>query len=197
MVNPGDIGAAGRNVRCGKCSHQWLERPEAAAIAESAEIAGEMRENLREAAKQNAKSSPRLPAVLKSPGPPMWLKAATGAAITASIALQCYFGGYFAEDVSGLAISGYNLTPSKEGDSFTLEWGVVNNGKIPRNLPARKISMLDEKSEVLSSSFMEAKPDIIKPGKKYDFTGINIKNNSKKGRYVVVEIGSSMDLSLR
>ena len=209
LIKAEDIGDKGRRVRCGACGSVWFEKPAAPVIAvQEKEIAEAQTENLKEVVrKQAAGIKPSLPTVYEPVAAPKWLKAAVVVLTIANVGAFIFLnksligqttfydmvGQYQTAD---MAITNASLVAEKGEKKYAVQWSVINNSKAKRDLPARRIKLLDKDLNIIKENSDNASK-VVEPGQIFPLPPNNIPNKDGKVKYVVLEIGNPYELMRR
>lgn len=212
LVKAEQLGDKGRKVRCGNCAHVWLQKPaDAAAVAKEKEVIKQQQENLQQAAKDKAAGiQPSLPAVFSKPKAIKRLRVAAVILLALNVFGFIFFNkgmigqtGFYdmigQYQTDGVEISSVKLLPEKivNGEKVNMvEWSIRNTTKLERNLPARRIRLLDKDLKQIVSG-TDKKKVLLKPGEDFKFDANAVPNHGDKGKYIVVDIGNPFELSWR
>jgi hypothetical protein len=198
---------AGRTVRCGSCSHQWLAVPSGNASAAVAAQEASLAIPTPEAA--NPTVTPTVPAapsfvqkfLLKInalPVLPFKIAVPVLALIWAVIAFFAY-APHGNKTSEGLSFSEVRMEPKAEGEktSFVISGSIVNHAPDERNIPSVRVAL--QKRD--GSQFWTREYPVNKPlaaGEVYPFKIANVETAfADDVQHVIVDMGSSMQLMVR
>ncbi|PIR32800.1 MAG: hypothetical protein COV36_03655 [Alphaproteobacteria bacterium CG11_big_fil_rev_8_21_14_0_20_44_7] len=218
LIDPAKLGDKGRKVRCGKCSHIWHQEPAAPEQAKlEADVKKEQAENLRKAAQQKArKEEPALPVVYEKKHAPKFLKIAAAVLLFVNIITfvmlskdiigQTKFYDLIGQyNTAGVMIDDVQMLAPHESEEkmiYSIDWRIKNNSKSKRELPARRISLLDAdmqpllRSEIASGD-SEGDGGVLAAGGIFEYKSNTVEDLGKLGRYIALEIGNPFELSTR
>lgn len=211
MVDASDIGDKGRRVRCGNCSSVWFVKPPAPGkVAEEKQIAVEQKENLKEAVAQKAAGvEPSLPSVVVTMQVPKWLKAAVVVLVLANafafvllnknmIGQTSFYElvGQYRTDGVEIANAELVIKDEKGKKKYKIEWSIQNSSDEARDLPARRIKLLDKDLKIITKGTDKTQKN-LDAGQTVSLEPNKIPNEDERVKYVVVDIGNPFELSLR
>lgn len=212
MVADDAIPEAGRKVRCGGCSHTWHQEPLPAEVKEEIEDAkNSQAENLKQAVADKASGvEPKLPVVFKSRPAPLAMKIAVAAMLLLNIfgfvifnkktiGIEGLYSLIGQQSTDGIVIEKVvMLDPFISGEDIThyVDWKIKNTLEKPIAVPKARITLLDEDKHVLLQSAGQRDAEIA-AGESFRFKANKIEDIGAKGRYLLIEIGNSMELSSR
>jgi len=211
LIEASDIGDKGRRVRCGNCSSVWFVKPpEPEKVEQEKEVAKAQKENLKAAVAEKAAGvEPSLPSTVFATQVPRWLKAAVVVLVIANAFTFVLFnkkligptsfydlvGQYRTDDVE--IVDAQLVTSEVKGKKkFTVTWSVQNNSEETRDLPARRIKLLDKDLKVITKN-SDKISKTMQAGQKLEIAPNNIPNENGKVKYIVMEVGNPYELSLR
>lgn len=206
------IPEMGRKVKCGSCSHVWHQEPMPAEVKEEIEeVKKSQSENLKQAVAEKAQGiEPQLPIVFINRPAPFLLKLAAIAMLLLNICGFVYFNkdkiqieflySMIGQPTSeGLVIDKViMLDPFITEDDVThyIDWTIKNTAEETRQIPKARFSLLNKSREIVEQSTGSKSGEILAEGE-YKFKAIKFEDIGKKGRYLLIEIGNSLELSSR
>ncbi len=211
LVQAEQLGEKGRRVRCGNCSAVWFVKPpEPETVAEEKKVEKEQKENLKEAVAQKAAGvEPSLPSTVVTQPVPKWLKAAVVVLVFANalafvvlnkkmIGQTSFYDMLGQYETKGLEISAASVSfKEEEGKKVAeLEWAIENTSDERRDLPARRIKILDKDLNVLVKN-SDRTSVILEPGRNQEVAPSKLPSFDGKAKYIILEIGNPYELSLR
>jgi hypothetical protein len=215
MIENEQFGEKPRKVRCGKCAHVWQQEPPTPEdIGLSRAVRKEQNENLKKvAADRKAGVKPNLPTVIKTGGIKRLLKVACWLLFVGNVfvfillnkpligqtAFYDLIGDY---DSSGVKIETviFNEPYNTDGKvTYYFDWELKNERSYPVQIPHAKMAMLDGDKNLLpetESEIIGSDETLAKEGK-FMFSSNKLVDESKKGRYVVIDIGNPYEIGTR
>jgi predicted Zn finger-like uncharacterized protein len=197
------VGATGRTVRCAKCQHSWFVMPEASPAGKILSDLDTMLDSI------NARPKP-IPAgsnlpVVKRPPTGLGLKIGTFsmALAAAGVALLVMVPGLFGYPPStGLTLT--NITMVKQDkadkdkhDTYTISGKIQNATDKTLDVPILRVTLVDSEGSELQYWDFSEKGKTLEGQKAVDFTTGVLELHFSRGAKFVVELGNSMELSLR
>ena len=212
MVGDDAIPEDGRKVKCGDCKHIWHQDPLSEGEKEEIEeVKKNQAENLKQAVAEKASGvEPKLPAIYKSKPAPFAMKAAVAAMLVLNLFGFIFFnkdkvGIEFIYDLIGQSSTDgliiekvVMLDPfiSEDDVTYYIDWKVKNESEEIRQKPNARISLLSKKKQTLKQSAGSLDGE-IPAGESFRIKANKIEDKGKKGRYLLIEIGNSVELSSR
>lgn len=196
------IGTFGRTVRCAKCTHTWFASPPVAERPANMPTLDSMIEQINEAPKPKPiPKGSNLP-VAKRPKTPIALKIATAAMALVAVATGLLLfmpSVYGLPPSSAFSLAEVNmLKQTKDKDVYyTIAGKIVNTSDIPQNVPILRISAIDAKGNVLQFWDFSESGKTLGSGENAPFTSGQLELHFTSAETFVIELGNSMELSLR
>ncbi len=205
MVRADSIGQAGRMVKCGKCSHIWLQEP--------SEI---IKEVVEKSAAQASHSPPKYKVPARIPSGKYLMPACIAAGVLAFTLIissmlllrdgveqtmpfmKKVYSGIGFENTDLLVITDVIIDRSgeREAQKFLITGNVINHSEHDRNMPTLRYTAFgknDIELETLESSDNDYK---LKPGESRPFKQ-NVSTRNGFVKKIRIELGSTMELALR
>lgn len=211
LIDATQIGEKGRRVRCGHCAAVWFVKPPAPEkVEEEKKIAEAQKENLKQAVADKAAGiKPELPSTVVSQPAPKWMKAAVFVLVIANALTFVLFnkemigqtsfydlvGQYDSQGVE-IDYAELHIGEGEKGKKYTIEWSITNTSDEKRQLPARRIKLLDKNLDVVAQN-SDKISKVMTAGETLELKPNNIPNDKGKVKYVVLEVGNPFELSLR
>lgn len=197
MVPDQAIGAAGRTVRCAKCSHSWFQ----AAAADAAAL-GELDKMLDDI---NARPKPipegsNLPAV--SEKTPLSVKLATAVMAIAAAALILFVarpGLFNLPHSNGLVLTDVGIVKLVAGDHkmFEITGKISNTTAASVPLQTLRVTLVDSEGASLQYWDFAGDGKMIEANAAIPFTTGKLEIRFSRASRFVVEIGNPVELALR
>lgn len=192
------IGADGRQVRCAKCTHQWLvKRPPSAMSVE------ELDSLLKVPEKPVAKPIPagsNLPAKTKPAFSPLLTGAVAASFIFAIICnLLIFIPGMFGiTHTKDIAFADLKLAKqeTKTGMEYGISGKIINLADKPQTMPAIRIMLIDKEGTPLKS-WSPGGVATLAPKESKDFNFAPLSTSLSGGDRLVLDMGNSTELALR
>lgn len=221
------IKPEGRKVKCSKCGHVWLAKPEPVApkvevapdpvVDETAEL-GEaedaalkaISDMLSESEKPKKKAKKKVSAAAK-PLDRMLKRAIAACVVGIVIASLFAFKSTFYPVLSPLYKAmgmvtteqvviqklAYEKREADKKDYFAVSGEIVNMAEETMAIPTLRVSLQDELREVFYSKEYEVEKQ-LEPGEAYPFNASRLETPFKgKAKFIIVEIGNEYELSAR
>ena len=212
MVENDQFGDVARKVRCGKCSHVWSQQPATPEqIGMERQVRKEQKDNLAKAyADQKAGVEPNLPVVHKQKST-KWLKAACWLLFAFNVwafivlnkpmigqtSFYDMIGDY---DTAGLKIQDIKFNvPYKNKDKVTyyFDWAVKSARQDPMRVPHAQLSLLDKNKDLIFTTGAAESNEVLGKQGEYTFRSNKLVDETKEGRYVVIDIGNPYEIETR
>lgn len=213
MIENEQFGEKPRKVRCGKCAHIWSQEPPTPEdIGLSRQVRKEQKENLEKVATdRKAGVKPNLPTVIKSGKAKRLLKVACWLLFVANVgvfillnkpligqtAFYDLIGDY---DSSGVKISSVKFGEpykTKAKTIYYFDWEVENERPYEKKIPHAKLALLDAEMNVLQETEPSESGETLSKEGSFTFKSNKLVDESKKGRYVVIDIGNPYEIGTR
>jgi hypothetical protein len=226
MISATAIGAAGRLVRCAKCSHQWHAIPqqtEASSEPESYSFSPHEGESsyshteteFSEELAAAELSSPSLRRKSPPPLPSTSLWQVSSAFLLLCCALLMVIAlreslqpsltgiyrqiGYYPE--SGIALADVTLKqlPTRRNPRYEVHCHIVNQAKETRMIPRLSMQLLNEGGDALAEddNFLMTTGMHLRTGKSLPCQGLRFEVPSTTAHHLIIDFGSPLDLFLR
>lgn len=213
----GSITGIGRMVKCAKCGNVWHQSPFTKKIQIKAQSNFEKKR--LEQAQQKAKSAAKtqeLPAVIEVEINPLLyiLYVLPGFFIILSFIFIFIYSKPFMinnlsltnplyEAFNGFSVKGVmfrdvTLTkiPSGQGFDLFVKGKIINNSREMRNMPDVRISLTDEDKNVVASHVILYAEKFIEPKSSINVSNM-VTNLPPTVKYIILDLGSPMDLAIR
>lgn len=200
------IGEKGRNVKCAKCAHKWFQKPDEKALEATKKA------DIEEEPKQvdPVPKGGNLPSVQKEKTPiyaPILLAASVMIlAVVITIAgassilpgMQGYYSIFGIYDSSEIALYDVDIHKEESGKytSLVIKAKIVNQSEETKKLPNLRISIYDDKDELLDKITLDSQAAPIEAGQSIDFKNKVPKIPSSAAK-VVMDLGNKFELSRR
>lgn len=213
MVENEKFGTVARKVRCGKCANVWSQEPATPEqIGMERQVRKEQKENLSKAyADQKAGVEPNLPTVVSVNKTAKWLKVACWvvfivnvfAFITLNKQLigQTRFYDMIGDyDTAGLKIQDIKFNEpykTKGKVSYYFDWAVKSVRQDSMRVPHAQLSLLDKNKKLIFATGAAASKEVLAKQGEYVFRSNKLVDETKQGRYVVIDIGNPYEIETR
>ena len=213
MVETEAFGEKSRKVRCGKCTHVWQQEPPSTEdVSTVRQVRIEQTENLAKAvADKKAGVKPNLPALRGAGKIRKALKVACwllfifnvfafilyNKDVVGQTAFYDMIGDY---DSRGVEIADVKFTEplvTKDKIVYYFDWDVQNTRQAPMKVPHVKLALLDADKELIYATEPTETPEMLTKDGEFIFRSNKLIDESKKGRYVVIDIGNPYEITTR
>ena len=197
MVPDQSLGAAGRNVRCARCTHTWFQ-----AGPKEAEVLGDLDKLLDEINARPIPPGSNLPAVVAEPTS-LLFKVGVLAAIFVLVALALLLaapGVYGLPRSTGMSLS--DVTSLKltrdQHTVYQIDGKILNTTDHAMKVPRLRIMLVDDDGKSVQQGW-EFYGDVkmLEAGKSVPFTSGDLELRTNKGTRFVVDLGNQFEMSLR
>ena len=217
LISPEILGEKGKKVRCGNCAYVWHQQPPSPEIKKAVEqVKKEQEANLKKAVKEKAEGKePSLPAVVEEKKKPRLKKVAVILLVLANAATFAVTQKDKIGDFEIPVIGDYNtdsviiinpqILESKEIASpingaktltHYVKWDIANQNEFQSSFPAFKVGLYDENLKQISEGNKNL-GGVLKPKEIRKLLPVEVSDANKMGSYIIVDIGSPIELMKR
>lgn len=203
LVPDQSIGAAGRNVRCAKCAHNWFQAP----TAEATKSLGELDKMLKDFnARSEGKPKPippgsNLPAMRREwlpPGMIVGMAALFALVIGITILLVSpSVAGLPSSKGIVLADLGITRLVTDTRPTYEINGKILNTTDHKVAVPTLRVTLVDADGNSLQYWDFNSQGKTLEANKNIPFTTGNLEIIFSRASRFVVEIGSPLELALR
>ena len=213
MVDNEAFGAVPRKVRCGKCEHIWQQEPPSPEqVGVERQVRKEQKDNLSKAfADDKAGIQPNLPTVIEASKITKWLKVACWLLFAGNIfafillnkpligqtAFYDLIGDYDSAGVKIQDVKFSEPSKSKNKTTYFFDWAVKSDRQEPIRVPHVRLSLLNADKELIFATAPSESTEVLAKNGKFAFSSNKLVDETKQGRYVVIDIGNPYEIETR